>query len=214
MTHPLEKSVAPNPKGFDVDPFGYSALAWHKWGMSQTIAGFPVDISKPPAAEDLKSPILWMTQAHALSEAAVNVLRSEPNLEHLTIYTKGVCHCQYHAVALMLVGLSLEIALKAMLIVKEGIAEFTSKEEQRRHHRLHELSEFVPDLNQKDKAILECLTHFIYWAGKYPDPGSGRERDAVSVFEISEKHEISAKQLFELASRVMSYAETVINENT
>ena len=214
MTHPLEKSVAPNPKGFDVDPFGYSALAWHKWGMSQTMAGFPVDISKPPAAEDLKSPILWMTQAHALSEAAVNVLRSEPNLEHLTIYTKGVCHCQYHAVALMLVGLSLEIALKAMLIVKEGIAEFTSKEGQRRHHRLHELSEFVPDLNQKDKAILECLTHFIYWAGKYPDPGSGRERDAVSVFEISEKHEISAKQLFELASRVMSYAETVINENT
>ena len=214
MMHPLEKSVAPNPKGFDVDPFGYSALAWHKWGMAQTMAGFPVDISKPPTPEDLKSPILWITQAHALSEAAVNVLRSEPNLEHLTIYTKGVCHCQYHAVALMLVGLSLETSLKAMLIVKEGIEKFTSKERQRRHHRLHELSDFIPDLNDKDKAILECLTHFIYWAGKYPDPGSGRGKDAVSVYEISEKHEISAKQLFDLASRVMSYAETVVDENT
>jgi HEPN domain-containing protein len=214
MTHPLEKSVAPNPEGFEVDPFGYSALAWHKWGMAQTMAGFPVDISKPPTATDLKSPILWMTQAHALSEAAVNVIRSEPNLEHLTIYTKGVCHCQYHAVALMLVGLSLEIALKAMLIVKEGIENFTDNEGKRRHHRLHELSDFVPGLNEKDRAILECLTHFIYWAGKYPDPGSGREKDAVSVFEVSEKYEISAKQLFELASRVMAYARTVIDENT
>jgi len=214
MKHPLEKSVAPNPNGFDVDPFGYSALAWHKWGMAQTMAGFEIDISKPPVAEDLKSPILWMTQAHALSEAAVNVLRGEPNLERLTIYTKGVCHCQYHAVALMLVGLSLETSLKAMLIAKEGIREFTAKEKKRRHHRLHELSEFIPDLTKKDKAIPECLTHFIYWAGKYPDPGSGREDDAVSIFVISEKHEISAKQLFELASRVMAYTEVIVNENT
>lgn len=215
MKHPLEESVAPNPNGFDVDPFGYSALAWHKWGMSQTMAGFEVDISKPPVAEDLKSPILlWMTQAHALSEAAVNVLRGEPNLESLTIYTKGVCHCQYHAVAFMLVGLSLETSLKAMLIVKEGIREFKEKEKNRRHHRLHKLSEFIPDLTKKDKAILECLTHFIYWAGKYPDPGSGRENDAVSVFEISEKYEISAKQLFELASRIMAYTEVIVQENT
>lgn len=214
MMHPLEKYVAPNPKGFDQDPIGYSALAWHKWGMAQTMAGIDVDISKPPVAEDLKSPVLWMTQAHALSEAAVNVLRGEPNLDNLTIYTKGVCHCQYHAVALMLVGLSLEISLKAMLIVKEGIKEFTEKEKKRRHHRLPELGEFIPDLTKKDKAILECLTHYIYWAGKYPDPGSGREGDAVSVFEISEEHEISAKQLFQLASRVMAYTEVVVNENT
>lgn len=213
MKHLLEKSVAPNPQGFEVDPFGYSAFAWHKWGLAQTMAGFPVDISKPPSAKDLKSPILWMSQAHALSEAAVNVLCSEPNLENLTIYTKGVCHCQYHAVVLMLVGLSLEIILKAMLIVREGIEAFTENERQRRHHRLHELAEFVPGLSEKDTAILECLTHFIYWAGKYPDPGSGREQDAVSIFEISEKHEISGKQLFDLASRLMAYAQTVVDEN-
>lgn len=62
------------------------------------------DISKPATAIDLKSPVLWMTQADALSEAAISVLKREPNLEHLTIYTKGVCHCQHHAVALMLVA--------------------------------------------------------------------------------------------------------------
>lgn len=209
--HPLEKSVAPNPDGFDLDPFGYSALAWHKWGMAQTMAGFPVDISKPPTAADLKSPVLWLTQAHALSEAAVSVLMREPNLEHMTVYTKGVCHCQYHAVALMLVGLSLEISLKAMLIIREGIETFTSREKERRHHRLHELGSFVPNLTEKDQAILECLTHFIYWAGKYPDPGSGREKDAVSVFDASEKHQISAKELFGLAARVMSHAREVID---
>ena len=209
--HPLERSVAPNPEGFGQDPFGYSALAWHKWSMAQTMAGFPVDISKPPTAADLKSPVLWMMQAHALSEAAVSVLKREPNLEQMTIYTKGVCHCQYHAVALMLVGLSLETSLKAMLIIREGIEEFTSREKERRHHRLHELSSFVPDLTEKDQAILECLTHFIYWAGKYPDPGSGRENDAVSVFDVSEKYKISAKELFGLAARIMGHAREVIN---
>lgn len=210
--HPLEKSVGPDARGFEVDPIGYSALAWHKWGLAQTMAGFPVDISKPPTAIDLKSPILWLTQAHALSEAAVNVLRSEPNLDHLTVYTKGVCHCQYHAVALMLVGLSLEICLKAMLIVREGIETFTANEGKHRNHRLQELSGFIPQLSDKDRAILECLTHFIYWAGKYPDPGSGREKDAVTVFDLSEKYEISAKQLFELAGRVMGYAQIVVDE--
>jgi hypothetical protein len=56
---------------------------------------------------------------------------------------------------------------------------------------------------------LECLTHFIYWAGKYPDPGSGREKDAVAVFEVSEKHQISAKELFLLVSRVMAHAREI-----
>lgn len=131
----------------------------------------------------------------------------------MTVYTKGVCHCQYHAVALMLVGLSLEISLKAMLIIREGIETFTLREKGRRHHRLHELGSFVPNLTEKDQAILECLTHFIYWAGKYPDPGSGREKDSVSVFDTSEKYQISAKELFGLAARVMGHAREVIDGN-
>ena len=61
--------------GFGKDPFGYSALARQKWGMASTIAGFPVDISKPATSEELKNPVLWMSQAHALSQAAITVLR-------------------------------------------------------------------------------------------------------------------------------------------
>jgi len=61
----------PDRNGFSQDPFGYSALARHKWGMACTMVGFDVDISKPASVEDLKNPILWLTQAHALSEAAL-----------------------------------------------------------------------------------------------------------------------------------------------
>jgi len=210
--HIDESLASPNPDGFDVDPIGYSALAWQKWGMACTLAGFPVDITKPPTSKDLKSPILWLTQAHALSEAAVNVIRSEPNLENLPIYTKGVCHSQYHAVALMLVGLSLEISLKAMLILREGIDEFIEAEQKHRHHRLHQLADFVPDLSEKDLGILECLTHFVYWAGKYPDPGTGRENDAINVFDIREKYEISATAVFSLATKIMQHVEIVLDE--
>ena len=48
----------PDESAFDADPLGYSALAWHKWGMLATINGFPIDISKEPTAEDLKNPVL------------------------------------------------------------------------------------------------------------------------------------------------------------
>lgn len=210
--HPLESQISPNPDGFDKDPIGYSALAWHKWGMAQTMAGFPVDITRAPTPDELKSPVLWMTHAHALSEAAAAVIRCEPNLEHMTIYTKGVCHCQYHAVALMLVGLSLETALKAMLLILEGVERFTEREKDRRHHRLHELSDFVPNLSVRDRAILECLTHFIYWAGKYPDPGTKQNSNATSVFDISEKYKVPAKELFALATRIMGYASELIDQ--
>jgi hypothetical protein len=69
--------VQPNRKGFESDPFGYSALAHHKWGMAQTISGFEVDITRPATTEELKDPLLWLSHAHALSEAAAIVIRSE-----------------------------------------------------------------------------------------------------------------------------------------
>ena len=205
-----EEFLAPDTRGFEVDPIGYSALAWHKWGMAQTVAGFPVDITCPPTHRDLNSPILWLSQAHALSEAAVNVVKSDPNLDHFSIYTKGLCHSQYHAVALMLVGLSLETGLKAMMIIRDGIDAYIETEKRNRHHRLRDLAEFVPEISDKDLAILEALTHFIYWAGKYPDPGSGRENDAVDVFEISERYEITGKDLFSLSARILNHAETLL----
>ncbi len=60
-----------------------------------------------------------------------------------------------------------------MLIIRKGIASYTADEKSYRHHRLVELSQFISDLSDKEKAILQALTHFTLWAGRYPDPGSG-----------------------------------------
>ena len=207
----FKQYIIPNRDAFGKDPFGYSALAWHKWGMAQTFAGFSVDITKTPTREDLKSPVLWLSQAHAMSEAARVVIQSTPNLEHLPICIKGVCDCQYCAVGLMLVGYSLEICLKAMLIMKKGIQAYIDEEKKYKHHNLEKLSEYVPDLNTKDKAILRVLSHFVLWAGRYPDPGSGREGNAEEIFTISEKYQISAKELFELSARIMGYSQHVVD---
>jgi hypothetical protein len=205
----FKKYVEPNRKDFDKDPFGYSALARHKWGMARTIAGFPVDISKPATSEELKNPLLWLCQAHALSQAALVVIKNEPDFKDMPQLVRSVCDSQYCAVGLMLVGYSLEICLKAMMIMQNGIESYIEAEKQHRHHRLHELAKFVPDLNEKDKAILTVLTHFVYWAGRYPDPGYGKEYHAEEIFMLSEKFEISAKDLFILSSRIMSEAKKV-----
>lgn len=122
----LEQQIKPNRTTFDADPFGYSALAWHKWGLIQEISGFPVDLNRPPNNEELKSPVLWLSHARAMSEAGVVVLMSEPTLDGMPDLVKGVCDSQYCAVGLMLVGFSLEVCLKAMLIIKMGISNFTS----------------------------------------------------------------------------------------
>lgn len=204
-----EQHLAPDRKAFESDPFGYSALAWQKWGMAQIVSGFPIDITKPPTSKDLKSPLLWLSQAHAMSEAAVAVIEFEPNLSHIPDITKGVCHSQYFAVALMLVGYSLEICLKGMLIIKMGIDCYTAEEKKYRHHKLDELSAFVPGLNERDIAALKVLTHFVSWAGRYPDPGSGRESNAEEIFTLSEMHQISGKDLFALSSRIMSHVSEV-----
>ncbi|MFQ2025241.1 hypothetical protein ACK355_08860 [Aeromonas veronii] len=85
-------------------------------------------------------------------------------------------------------------------------------EKKNRHHRLHVLAELVPDLTNKDKAILRGITHFVYWAGRYPDPGSGREDDASEIFLIAEENEITAKDIFDTASKIMSYTVNIVDE--
>jgi hypothetical protein len=205
--HSLLPHISPNRDQFAADPFGYSALAWHRWVIAQEIAGFPGDPTKAPTSDDLKSPVLWLSQAHALSEAAATVIRNTPNLEHMPELTRGVCDSQYCAVGLMLVGYSLEICLKAMIIIRLGPETYSAEERKHRHHDLVKLSSFIPDLSEKDNAILALLTHFLMWAGRYPDPGSGREDNATLIFELSEKYQISAKDLFILSTRVMRHVQ-------
>jgi hypothetical protein len=197
------KHLAADRLQFAADPFGYSASAWIRWAFFQQIHGFNADPEKPPTANDLKSPVLWLSHARALSEAASAVLRHEPTYEAHPRPLTGVCDSQYTAIGLMLVGYSLEVCLKAMLIIRQGVQAYADAERRYKHHRLDELAAFIPDLSKKDLAILKLLTHFLTWAGRYPDPGSGREGHSGLIFELSEKHQIAASDVLQLASRVM-----------
>lgn len=197
-------------EGFAADPFGYSSLAWHKWGLLATASGFPVDISKPPTVTDLKNPVLWLCHAHALAEAAVQLVRNPPSFDSFPEELRTICHSQYHAAALMLVGYSLEVCLKAMILLRIGVEEFIKQERDHFHHRLDELANFIPGLSEKEKAVLRGLTHFVVWAGRYPDPGSKRIMNTSEVFDLSENFQIDAKDLFTLSAKVMKHVQAVV----
>ncbi|TOL33468.1 hypothetical protein CGH99_23530 [Vibrio parahaemolyticus] len=207
--------LQPNRRQFESDPFSYSAQGYLKWNMLQAMAtGCDFDPYAEPKMEDLKSPVLWLAQAEALTQAALAIFKSEPKFETMPLNFKGVCDSQFCAVGLMLVGYSLEVALKAMMVIEHGVDGYLKIEKTTRHHRLHELANFVPALSKKDKAVLRALTHFVYWAGRYPDPGSGREGDASNIFEIAEKYEITAHDLFSVAAKVMKHTEKVVEKNS
>lgn len=98
------------------------------------------------------------------------------------------------------------------MIIKKGITAYQAEEKKYRHHSLEKLADFVHDLSEKDKAILKGLSHFVRWAGRYPDPGFGKEGHAEEIFKLSEHHKISAKELFTLAARIMTYVNRVLGE--
>lgn len=207
----MTKPWLPDRAGFAKDPGGYSMLAWMKWASVQQHAGIPVDPQKPPTIANLKDPVLWLSHSEALTEAAIALVRHEPEFANMPPEIRGVCDSQYCAVSLMLVGYSLEVCLKAMVIIREGIDAYICAEKDYKHHKLAKLASFIPDLTNKDKAILELLTHFVSWAGRYPDPGSGRANWNAEIFDIAEKNRISAKELFLLAAKVQSHVRHLIS---
>lgn len=201
--------IEPNRAAFAADPIGYSGLAWHKWQTALLMAGVISKPSESPTKEDLKSPVLWLTQAHALSEAASVLVQFSPKWQGMPAPVRGVCDSQYSAVALMLIGYSLETCLKAMHIMAHGVDAYLEREKDYFHHNLVELATFLPSLDEKERAILQGLTHFTMWAGRYPDPGSRRLEHATEIFDLSEKHQISGHDLFLLATKVMSHVRTL-----
>jgi len=195
---------------FAQDPGGYSRSAWIRWAMLAAEHGEAIDPSKSPTSEDLKIPVLWLTQADAMSQAAFQLLKSEPTFDNMPVGVRGICDSQYCAVALMLVGYSLEICLKAMIILRGGVDSYTEAEREYQHHDLNKLAGFVNDLSAKDIAILDLLTHFVYWAGRYPDPGRRHIDKHEQIFKLAEENKISANDLFKLATKIMGYVKKLV----
>ena len=204
--------LEPDRAEFAADPFGYSALAWHQWDFAQALAGMKSDAKDFPDAVDLKSPVLWLSQAHALSEAAVAIFKTRPSWETMPLPVRGICDSQFCAAGIMLVGYSLEICLKGTLILTKGIAAYTSEEKKFQHHNLERLAVHVPGLSEKDKVILRVLTNFTEWAGRYPDPGTARTSRIEEIFTLSERHQIAGRDLFDLARRVMAHVHRIVDD--
>jgi hypothetical protein len=203
--------TVPNRIQFAQDPVGYSCSGWFRWALMANANGGSFDVSKPPKSDDLKHPILWLAQAQAMMQAAMLLLRSEPSFDHMPQVMKGICDTQYCAVALMMVGYSLEVCLKAMIIIRSGVEVYAGEENRYMNHRLHKLADFMNDLNKKDLAILELLTHFVSWAGRYPDPGSKSIGSHEAIFDQSEAHQVTLDDVKRVAAKVMGHVETVVN---
>ncbi len=200
---------------FGRDPFGYGAGGIFEWQIIEAMfKGGNFDPYQTPESAQLKSPILWLAQAEALSQAAITLFKTEPEFETMPVLVRAICDRQYCAVGLMLVGYSLEIALKAMMIIEHGIDGYTAIEKKHRHHRLHDLANIVPNLDKKERAVLRGLTHFVYWAGRYPDPGTGKEEDTLDIYDLSERYQISAHLLFSVSAKVMSHAHLIVEQTS
>ena len=197
--------IFPDRESFASDPGGYSRSAWMRWAMLAAIHGADIDPAVPPTSKDLKNPVLWLAQAEAMTQAAVVLVKHEPTFDSMPVDIRGICDSQYCAVALMLVGYSLEVCLKAMTIMRDGIDVYSEAERKYLHHNLRDLAGFIDGLSGKDLAILDMLSHFVAWAGRYPDPGIKFIAKHEKIFEISEEHQITAADLFRLAARVTGH---------
>jgi len=197
---------------FNSDPFSYAVFGRYRWELLQNAAGLPVGFNNPPTNENVKAPALWLAQAVALEEAAQTLVRADPTFETMPWSTRGIADSQFRATALMLVGLSLEVALKASVIAREGVTGYQAVEANYQHHNLERLACDVPKLSDKDRAILRCLTHFVQWAGRYPDPGSKKVSRESEVFDAAEKHRVTAKDVFDLAIKIGDHVRVVIFE--
>lgn len=205
--------LTPDRKRFAADPLGYGVLAWRQWELAKFIATGACESRSTPSANDLKNPLLWITQAYALSEAARAIFDNQPEWEAMPPWVHGACDSQYCGAGLMLVGYCLEVCLKAILILRYGVEAYTDDEKKHRHHNLERLSKFIPGLSSKDRAILRTLTHYIKWAGRYPDPGSEQVGKFEEVFALAVVNKISAADLFELVGRVMQYSNEVVEHS-
>jgi hypothetical protein len=202
--------MLPDRAMFARDPAGYSRSALFRWTMLAAANGATVDPTEPPTSNELKNPILWLTQAEAMAQAAHVLVRNEPTFGNMPAEIRGICDTQYCAVALMLMGYSLEVCLKAMIILKRGVDAYAEAEGKYQHHDLQKLAQFIDELDRKDLAILELLTHFVYWAGRYPDPGRKWVEKHEKIFELSEENQISGHDLFQLAAKVMRHVRSLI----
>ncbi|RVU78439.1 hypothetical protein [Pantoea dispersa] len=205
----IDTLIAPNRNEFENDPISYSAMAYEQWKTLAYLAGYDVDFEGRASSDELKNPVLWLSHARALSDAATIIIKTNNSYEHLQPLIRKMADRQFCSVGLMLVGLSIEVYIKGFYIYSKGIEGYKSSEKEFQHHNLSKLAKIFFTLEEKDYAILRALTIFIYWAGRYPDPGAKKLLELEELFTLSEKFEITIKDIFltlgKISEQIVSY---------
>lgn len=192
-------------KKFERDPFGYG-IAAHQFLATETrSSGIPDTFLVHPSNLDLREPALWLSAAFALAEAARTVIFNDPKLEMMPEHAHNSIDCQYRGAGLMLLGYSLEVCLKGILIHTCGVDQYSSNERRHKHHKLERLADFVPDIGIKERVILRLLTDYVEWAGRYPDPGGDQAFKVSEVYLAAKKHRVTLADVFALGHRVTSF---------
>ena len=100
-----------------------------------------------------------------------------------------------------------------MIIINNGIDDYISNESKYMAYDLEKLAYFVPDLEIKDKSILNILTKFTILAGKYRDPGFNKGAVYDDISNAAERYKICVKDIFQLAVKITKYALTISNNH-
>ena len=198
---------------FGSSPFGYSLGAYTTWIQILDNKG----IEHPYKLDEidkysLKNTVLWSSQASALGQAGISLIKENPDLSGVPNDTKELYLRQYCGVGLMLVGYSMELTLKTIILVKEGKEKYIDEHEHKVGHNLNKLEDYILDLTKKQKNILNILKFYVKWAGRYPDPGTGKESQLHEINNLCDKYEITAGDLFTLCQKISEFLNHVIQK--
>ena len=116
---------------------------------------------------EAKHPASWVIRSRFLKESADKVAFTESSNSHLAW------------INFMLLGMALESLIKGHMVFR-GIQVIESKrgstyiKKVYRNHNIHKLAKKIEcpalPITEKEYKILEKLSHFIKWAGRYPVP--------------------------------------------
>lgn len=197
MDRPFIDPRVPDRERFIADPFGYAGLGVDRWRFIKAMNGGHDSPEDPVSISDLNDPMLWLSQSQAITAAAVALMKVQPNFDHLPEEFHGILDGQVCATILMLVGYSLEVCCKAVILLEEG----PESADQFTHHKIQELVKYVGPLDEKQEIILGLLTEHCYWAGRYPSPKKNTE-SFERIHKLSTQYEITAGDLFATAGHV------------
>ncbi len=131
---------------------------------------------------NLREPKLWIYHAEALRRTAEVVWEAFraakfKNLDELEAEALAEANrwidIRLDRPFLMLAGLAIEALSKALYLKKHSTTNWTTdtlKEKIASHNSLHLLDQCGVPLDDSDRDLIERLTDFVEWAGRYPAP--------------------------------------------